>query len=158
MAQSQYATTSDLQTLAITAAAGTRFGDTAMTAALQAASSIADSYIASQFTLPLITSPQGWDMSLTLAVCNIAAKLLYAQFGFNPGAPGDQLVEKRYQDALDWLAQIRDKLIFPAWTDSSVNTGVDEAGDWVISDTPVGFTSRGVTDSVDVDDAGDFWD
>lgn len=146
MAQSQYAQIADLESLAITVAAGTRFGDTAMTAALQAASSIADSYITSQFTLPLQTAPaQGWDMSLTLHVSNIAAWLLYNQFGYSPMAPGDDLVVKRYQSALDWLAMIRDQKIHPQWLDSSGDSVQTEQGPFVISDPPVGFTTRGVT-------------
>src|SRR5678810_1386593 len=113
MAQSQYAELADIKLLAITSQAADRFGTPAINAALQAASSEADSYIASQFTLPLITSPQGWDMSLTIAVCNIAAYRLYSQFGFNPNAPADQLIVNRYKDAIAWLGQIRDEKIFP---------------------------------------------
>jgi len=145
MSQSQYGQIADLESLSITVAAGTRFGSTAMTAALQAASSIADSYITSQFTLPLQASPQGWDMSLTLHVSNIAAWLLYNQFGYSPMAPGDDLVVKRYQSALDWLAMIRDQKIHPQWVDSSGESVQTEQGPFVISDPPVGFTTRGVT-------------
>lgn len=146
MSQSQYGQVADLESLAITVAAGTRFGTTAMNAALQAASSIADSYIASQFTLPLQTTPvQGWDMSLTLHVCNIAAWLLYNQFGYSPMAPGDDLVIKRYTSALDWLAMIRDQKVHPQWLDSSGDSVQTEQGPFVISDPPVGFTTRGVT-------------
>lgn len=147
MSQSQYATTAQLQLLALTPAAYARF-ETASpgcsTAALQAASSIADSYLVSQFTLPLQTSPQGWDMSLTMNTCWIAAWLLYTTYGFAPMAPGDDLVVKRYDSAIRWLEQIRDKQIFPAWVDSSTNTGVDEAGAFIQSDPPVGFTPRGI--------------
>ena len=143
MAQSQYAQISDLSTLAITAAVAARFGDTAMTAALQAASSIADSYIASQFVLPLALSPQGWDMSLTLATVNIAAYLLYCQFGFNPAAPADKLIVERYERALAWLKLIADKTIFPQWVDSSPDAvGADRANQFINSDPPVGFTGR----------------
>lgn len=147
MSQSQYATTSELQTLAITTAAGSRFGSTAMTASLQAASSLADSYLVSQFKLPLQTSPQGWDMSLTLNVCNIAAWLLYNQFGYSPMSPGDEMVAKRYSEAIDWLKQIREKQITPQFVDSSGSATTPAEGDYIVSDAPVGFTSRGVTDS-----------
>lgn len=144
MSQSQYATTTELQQLAITPAAGVRFGSTAMDAHLQAASSIADSYIASQFELPLVTDPQGWDMSLTVAVCNIAAYRLYSQFGFNPnGQNADEWIVQRYRDAILWLEQIRDKKIFPQWSDSGSGPTEQEAGPYVDSDIPVGFTSRG---------------
>lgn len=144
MTQSQYAQISDLTSLSITSADGVRFGNPAMNAALQAASSLADSYLVSQFELPLATSPQGWDMSLTLNVCNIAAWLLFNQYGFAPMSPGDELIGKRYEAAIDWLKQIRDKLIFPVWTDSGSNGPTDEAGTFFISDPPIGFTSRGI--------------
>lgn len=143
--QSQYAQETDLISLSITQAAGQRFGSIAITAALQAASSIADSYLASQFVLPLQTSPRGWDMSLTLATCNIAAYLLYVQFGFNPNSPVDKLIESRYLAAIEWLKTISEKKVEPQWTDSSGSTGTSPAaGPFVISDAPVGFTSRGL--------------
>lgn len=149
MNQSQYATAEQIQQLAITPQAYNRFetaSSGSVVAALQAASSVADTYLPSQFTLPLQTSPSnGWDMSLTMNVCWIAAWLLYNSYGFAPMAPGDDLVVKRYQAAIEWLGQIRDKKIFPQYTDSSTNTGTDEAGNFVVSDSPVGFTSRGVT-------------
>lgn len=147
MSQSQYATTPQLQLLAITPAVFARFEAASpgcSTAALQAASSICDSYLVSQFTLPLAISPQGWDMSLTMNTCWIAAWLLYNQFGYNPAAPVDDLIVKRYEAAIDWLKQIRDKQIFPVWVDSSANTGTDEAGTFFVSDPPIGFTPRGI--------------
>lgn len=147
--QSQYATIAQLQTLSITAAAATRFGDDSMNAALQRASSIADTYLSSQFDLPLtgtdVSSP-GWDMALTGAVCDIAAYLLYAQWGGgNPASPEDARRKVAYDNALAWLKQIRDEEIFPLYSDSSGNpVGTDEAGPFIISDYPVGFTPRGV--------------
>jgi phage gp36-like protein len=146
MSQSQYATEAQLMSLSITQANAQRFGNTAMVAALQAASSLADGYINSVFVLPLQTSPQGWDMSLTLHVCNIAAYLLFNQFGFNPNAPQDQLIVKRYNDAIAWLQSISEEKITPDWTDSSGATPQSQAaGPFVISDPPVGFTDRGVS-------------
>lgn len=155
MAQSQYASPTDIQVSSLTPAAAARFGTAAINASLQAASSIADSYIVSQFDLPLQVfdssavppKDQGWDMSLTLGVCNIAAYLLYTQFGFNPGAPADQLIEERYKRAISWLEQIRDKLIFPQWIDANGTAEMtpDQSGDYVISDPIIGFTPRGAT-------------
>ncbi len=147
-AQSQYAQASDLTSLALTPAAAARFSASAINAQLQAASSLVDSYIVSQFTLPLQTDPQGWDMSLTRSVCIIAAYLLYVQYGFNPSASADQLIVERYKSELEWLTQIRDKKIFPQWVDSgSTAVGSDEGGPFVISDEPVGFTGRGLRSS-----------
>lgn len=146
--QSQYATPAQIQQLAITPAVYARFEASSpgcVVAALQSASSIADSYLPSQFTLPLQVSPQGWDMSLTMYTCWIAAWMLYNSFGFSPQAPLDELIIKRYESALDWLAQIRDKKIFPQYIDSvNASSSDPEQGAFVISDPPVGFTPRGV--------------
>lgn len=84
-------------------------------------------------------------MSLTMNVCWIAAWLLYNQFGFNPGAPVDDLITKRYESSIRWLEQIRDKLIFPQWTDAAPAGLEPEQGPYVVSDSPVGFTLRGIT-------------
>lgn len=144
--QSQYATVVELQTLAITPAAAARYGN-ACEDVLKAASSVIDSYIVSQFKLPLTS----WDMSLTLAACNIAAYLLACQFGFNPAAPGDQLVKLRYDQAISWLVEIREKKIFPQWEDSGLAPTENEAGLYVLTDRPVGFTPSSA------DATGDFW-
>lgn len=127
-------------TLALTPAAAARFGDPAIDAQLKAASSVADSYIVSQFTLPLLS----WDMSLTIAVCSIAAYFLYVQFGFNPNNPADKTIEDRYKYYVGWLNQIRDNEIFPQWADSGVDPAVEQAGPYIESDTPAGFTDRGI--------------
>lgn len=146
MAQSQYAFKDDLVSLALTPANAARFGDTAIDAQLKAASSLADSYLVSQFTLPLKTSPRGWDMSLTRAVCAIAAYFLFCQYGFNPAAPQDKLIQRQYELALEWLEKIKDKEIFPPFVDSgTAPVGEDEGGPFAVSDTPKGFTSRGVS-------------
>lgn len=162
MGQSQYATEQQYQQLAITPAAYTRFETAApgcTVSALQAASSLLDSYLAGQFVLPLKTNPQGWDMSLTLATCMIAAKLQYNQFGYNAGASVDELIERRYDEAIAWAEKIRDKQIQPQYVDSSgVAPTQDAAGDFVISDAPVGFTGRGLPSSSQPAAPVDPWD
>lgn len=140
---SQYAQPEDLVRLALTPAAATRFGAEQQQAALLAASGIADSYIASTFDLPL----QTWDYSLVIAVCNIAAKILYNQFGYNQNSPVDGLIQRRFQEALDWLQAVGRGKTSPQWVDAS--SSFDAAGDYVVSDTPVGFTSRGGPTSSD---------
>lgn len=161
MAQSQYATTAQIQQLALTPAAYARFealSTGSVTAQIQAASSVADSFLNSQFVLPLQVSPQGWDMVLTLHVCNIAAYFLYSQFGFSAAAPGmDQLIAQRYERALAWLDGISKKTISPVYVDSSgAAPGADSAGDFIVNDTPVGFTDRGVSTSL-IFNPADFW-
>lgn len=151
MAQSQYATTSQIQQLALTPAAYARFEASSpgcVTAAIQAASSIADAALTSQFVMPLQASPQGWDMALTMYVCWIAAYELYFQFGFNPSSPDWQIFTNRREEAMKWFDGVGKKTITPNYVDSSGSAvGADAAGDFVISDAPVGFTDRGVTET-----------
>lgn len=158
MAQSQYATTAQMQLLAITPAAFARFEAASpgcVTAAIQAASSLADAALSSQFILPLQASPQGWDMALTMHVCSVAAWQLYNTFGFAPMAPGDDLIAKRYGAALEWFGGIAKKTITPIYQDSSgSSSGADVAGDFVVTDDPVGFTNRGVTGALPLDPTG----
>lgn len=148
MAQSQYATTAQMQLLAITPAAFARFEAASpgcVTAAIQAASSIADASLSSQFEMPLQTSPSnGWDMSLTKVVCFLAAWDLYSTFGYNPSAPDWQIFEQRKQWADKWLDGVAKKTITPLFLDSSgLAPDADRAGDFIVSDQPVGFTDRG---------------
>jgi phage gp36-like protein len=144
--QAQYAFADDFAAMGVTAAWVQRFGPAAINAQLKAASSFCDSYLASQFTLPLQLEPPGWDMSLTKVVCDIAAYQLSMQYGFNPAAPQDDLLVTRYKAAVAWLEAIRDKELFPQWVDSSPAplTG-DEGGPWAVSDPPKGFTGRGLS-------------
>lgn len=159
MTQSQYATVAQLQTLAVTQAAASQFGEPSMVAALQAASSICDGFLTSQFTLPLQTDPIGWDMSLVWATCAIAAYLLYKQYGFAPQAPGDELIVRNYDDAMKWLKGVSDEVITPNYADSSGDPeGSDEAGPFVDSDLPVGFTTRGIARRGGIVDGGGFFD
>jgi phage gp36-like protein len=150
--QPQYATDAEIKLLAITPAAYARFESASagcVTAALQAASSVADAALSSQFILPLQVSPsQGWDMALKRVVCFLAAFDLYFNFGFNPSSPDWQVMTERKAWADKWLDGISKKTISPAYVDSSgLPADADRAGDFVISDDPVGFTSRGVTTS-----------
>jgi phage gp36-like protein len=131
---SQYATTDQLQQLALTPAAYARFEAASpgcTTTALQYASAEADSYLGSQFQLPLLQ----WDMALAGAVCVMAAKRLYDTFGYNAAAPIDQLIDRRYAQALEWLAKVANEKVSPQYVDSSV-AGLP-AGPFVLSAPPV---------------------
>jgi phage gp36-like protein len=160
MVQPQYATAAQIQLLAITPAAYARFEAASpgcVTAALQAASSVADTSLSSQFILPLQTSPQGWDMALSRVVCFLAAFDLYFNFGFNPASPDWQVMTERKKWADEWLEGVGKKVVTPLYMDSSgMDPTADRAGDFVISDAAVGFTSRGVTDTTWCD-GGWFW-
>lgn len=153
MSQPQYATDIEAKLLAITPAAYARFEAVSpgcTTAALQAASSVADTYLSSQFILPLQVSPtQGWDMALKMAVSYTAAFNLYFMFGFNPSSPDWQVMTERKKWADAWFDGIGKKTITPLYLDSSGSSSdTDRAGDFVVTDQPVGFTDRGVNTGV----------
>jgi len=137
MAQPQYATIEQLVALSLTPASAAKFTTDAMTANLQAASSRADLYLSSQLELPL----SQWDMILTKAVCDIAAKELFSQFGYNPAAGGDANMQRRFMEAVEWLKQVSKQELRldsnPNYVDSS--SGSPKAGPMAISNSPVGF-------------------
>jgi phage gp36-like protein len=139
--QSQYATTAQLASLSLTPQAAARYGEAAMNASLQAASSRADTYLTSQFTLPLTS----WDMQLTRVVCDMAAFDLARQYGLNPSAPDFKAIESLFNGSIDWLVQVREHKLTPLYEDSGSgdSPGSDEGGPFIISDAPVGFTGRG---------------
>lgn len=89
-------------------------------AAIAGASALADSYLGSRFTLPLVS----WGVDLTRAVCAIAAfELVSTQVGFNPEAGHNMVLMKRSDDALSWFRDVSHGHCTPAGvTDSSPKT------------------------------------
>lgn len=142
MAQSQYASPADITALSLTPQASARFGPIAVNAALQAASSRADVYLASAFILPLVS----WDMQLTRCVCDLAAFDLYRQYGLNPAAPDFAAIKSLYDGAILFLEQVRDGKLTPQWEDSAGSpTNVEEGGPFVVTATTRGYSERDIT-------------
>lgn len=110
-----YATTTDLATFGLSADALAGIDTNAQTAALTAASRLADGYLRARFTLPIATP----SVDLVEAVCKIAAYTLLSARGFNPEAGADQNIRDRYRDALAWLKDVAAGTATPALTDSS---------------------------------------
>lgn len=121
-----YATRADLTRLSLPAAALAGVPEADQDAALEAASDLADSYLAARYTLPLVS----WQDDLRRAVCAIAAYDLMVRRGFSPQGADEQL-RLRYEDALRWLDLVARGLVSPAIEDSA--PGDDGAG-------PVGYT------------------
>lgn len=113
---SSYATPGDL-TKFCRAQAFASFDDAQQQAALDAASALADGYLRSRFTLPVVTQSQ----DLVRAVCNIAAYDLITQRGYNPDAGADDNWRLRYEDALAWLDKVAKGTVSPALADSSTS-------------------------------------
>lgn len=111
-----YATLADLGSLALPPIALSNVPDADKTAAIEAASSEADGYLASQYVLPIVT----WGVDLTQHVCAIAAFRCLTRRGFNPEAPEVQVARVLYDDAVNWLRRVSIGQINPVLTDSAV--------------------------------------
>ena len=99
---------------------------------LVAASREADSYLGLRYTLPLTA----WADDLRDVVCEIAAYKMGDSKAFAPDGAKTAL-RVRYEQAIKWLCDVRDKRILPTGiTDSS---SVGTLGPRVFSDTARGW-------------------
>lgn len=105
---SSYAKPEDLDTYGIAAVSG--FGSVDRQAALDAASTLADSYLANRVTTPIATP----SADLVQAVCAIASWRLLCRRGFNPEDPGGAAVRLQYEDAIHWLERVSKGSATPA--------------------------------------------
>ena len=128
-----YATIDDLTHFGVNPDAHEHADITALEAALDAASSEADSYLSKVYTLP-VTS---WGAALRMHVSAMAAYNVIATRGFDPSGV-DGVLEKRRQDALDWLKMLATGVISdPSIEDST--PGVVEGGAAVVSQPKRGW-------------------
>jgi phage gp36-like protein len=104
-----YATLLDLAQQGLPDPALEEIDDPTKTAALEAASKLADDYIGGAFVLPL----SSYGASLTRHVVSIAVYDLLTRRGFNPDG-SDENVRRRYEDAIRWLERIADGRLKPA--------------------------------------------
>jgi len=111
----RYATTTDLTRLGLPAVALEGISSDDQQAALDAASSTADGYLASRFRLPLTA----WGEDLTRAVCQIAAYDLMVTRGMAPGSGEAELLGDRSRGALAWLRDVADGRVTPVVTETS---------------------------------------
>lgn len=135
-----YATTADLNLYALSEEALRGIDPEKITAALEAASRLADGYFASQYTLPLKT----YGVDLTMAVASIAAWILLSTAGVNPEGH-DQVYAERNASAVRWLESVMRGGVRPS---GMTGSGTNEVGGQtgrpnVISASPRGFSSRG---------------
>lgn len=150
----QYASLTDLGSVGLTAAAMASIAVDTQTAALVAASAIADSYLQSRYSLPLTS----WGKDLARVVAVVAAYDLLSTRGFNPAAGADVNWRQRYLDALEWLQEVSRGTQTPAYVvdssisggDAATSTGADgsvntaTAGAFQVTTSPVrGWTNRG---------------
>ncbi len=109
-----YATTTDLATLGIAAAALANVPPATQQAAVDAACALADGYLGAKFELPLTS----WGKDLTLNVAKIAAFEALRMRGFAPEGI-DQAIRDGYTDAIAWLRDIARGVVTPIVVDSS---------------------------------------
>lgn len=129
-----YATAADLARLALPARALTGILLTDQGAALEAASSLADGYLAARYTLPLLA----WGDDLRRAVSLIAAYDLMTRRGYSPEG-GDEQLRLRYEDAIRWLEQVSKGTISPVGLEESPPSATPPPGDSgpVIAERPL---------------------
>jgi phage gp36-like protein len=144
VAQVVYATRTDLEAVGINPAAIAGIDNTKVTEALTSASARVDSYLRSQFTLPLTQ----FGADIVEATCKIAAYELLAGRGYNPAAGSDPNVRQRYEDMVGtpgksgWLEQVAKGLVNPDVTDSSPEPVEGRPG---FLPLPISASSRGWT-------------
>lgn len=118
---SPYLTRQEFFDLAIGGAAFRTQPVTTVDASLQAASDMADGYFRKRFTYPLQSI--GSDVKRTVAA--IACFDLVSHRGFRPDSGTDDVIIKRYDDAMSWLLNVSKGLIEPDIVDA---TDTDEMG------------------------------
>jgi phage gp36-like protein len=139
-----YATQTDLEAVGINPSAIANIDPADIAEALAAASARVDSYLRSQYVLPLTN----FGKDIVEATCKIAAYELMAGRGFNPAAGSDSNLRVRYEDMVGspgksgWLEQVAKGLVSPDVTDSSPMPQEGRPGFLPI---PVTASSRGWT-------------
>ncbi len=102
--------------------------------AIAAASSLADSYLSARYTLPL----SEWGYDLRRVVCHIASWDLLSRRGFDPENAADKAIRMRYDDAIKWLADVRDGKNTP--TDIvDATPEVEDSGPHIVTTTRRGW-------------------
>ena len=138
-----YATPADLGLYALNEEAMEGIAPEKIDAALVAASRIADSYLASQYVLPLTAI----GVDLVAAVAAIAAEILLTATGRNPEAGRDDVYKIRRDAAERWLSGVQQGKARPAGMAGSASAeGVGGQGGGarplVSSSSQRGYSSR----------------
>lgn len=118
---SQFATLAEFAVHGIPAAATSNLAPETITAALVAASSVAESYFRKRHTLPILE----WDEATTQHVCALAAYNLIGARGF-AATGNDAQLERRRDVALRWFERVAAGMVEPQIVDSTPS--VEEAG------------------------------
>lgn len=110
-----YATIADLQNVGLPAQAMGNLTKNQITAALQDASDLFDSYARARWgtdSVPLLE----WDSTITQAVAKVAAWHLLVMRGINPNSTDYELQRGVYKDALEYFDKIQRQQAHPKVT------------------------------------------
>lgn len=132
-----YATQTELVRYGISADALVGVSATDQNACLESASRKVDSYLRARYGVPLVTA----DDAVKEATCAIAAYLLLRVRGYDPQAPANAAIRQGYDDALQWLADVRDKKAHLNEADDATPDEIEGGG------LLVGAESRGWDDA-----------
>jgi phage gp36-like protein len=137
----EYCTADDLDTIGLGSRALSKMTATEKTAAIKAASSLIDSYLRNQYTLPL--ARVGEDLKQCCAI--LACYGLLRTRGFDPAADGNEVIVTERDNQTRWLESIAKGSTAPDITDSSPESYKFGAGPRVITSTPRGYVNRSGT-------------
>lgn len=119
MAVTVYCTQQDIINVGLPAAALENIPVASINEACTNASSTADTYMASTYTLPL----QQISPALTQATASVAAYIIRSTGGMNPDSPNDRVIRTRYEDAIRLFERVAArKATFPGVADSASPT------------------------------------
>lgn len=135
----RYANTTDLVRLGLPSAALTGVLTATQEAALDAASLLADGYIASRKKLPL----SAWGDDLRATVARLAAYDLMVTRGYDPSAGRDDQLRLRYEDAMRWLRDFAaGRIDSPSMIDATPTDTSDEGASYASSARRRGWVRR----------------
>lgn len=113
-----YITTTELAYLGVPTELTANLASAAVTANLEAASALADSYLKQRYTLPLAT----YGSDLKLVVAALASCNMLVVRGYDPNNPADQAIKLRCDWAKDWLEMVAKGKLTPEGVEDATPT------------------------------------
>jgi phage gp36-like protein len=110
-----YCSQTELSQWGVSSGALTGITPDELNAAIAGASDLIDSYLRGKFTLPLTA----WGDDISRACAILACYDGLSVRGYNPGDPGDDQLQKRYDQVIAWLKGISSGTITPNATGSA---------------------------------------
>lgn len=115
---SSYATITQLLQFALPQEAVQNISNATLQAELDAASTVADSYLRGRYPSGIAT----FDVDLSINVCYLAAYSILAARGYNPEQGADSTYYDRWKAALEWFKGVQRQAIHPNITPNPTGT------------------------------------